>query len=161
MKQIVVAYDKKRGIGASNDLLWLRDLPADMQHFREVTMGTALVMGRKTFESIGKPLPHRQNIVISRSPLLIKGATVVSSLEEAYAAAESEDISVIGGGQIYELALGSVDEIVATEVDGTFPEAEIFFPELDMNRWYEVSREHHDADERNKYAFNFIIYKRA
>jgi len=161
MKRIIVAYDKNRGIGASNDLLWVRDLPADLRRFRDVTTGSAVIMGRKTYESIGKPLANRHNIVISRTPDRIDGVTVVSSLDEAYAAAPTEDIYVIGGGQIYELAISRVDEILATEVEAAFPQAEIFFPELDPTMWHEVSREHHGSDENNKYAFDFVIYARS
>ena len=160
MKRIIIAYDQNRGIGASNDLLWLRDLPSDLQHFKELTSGSAVVMGRKTYESIGRPLLNRQNIVISRQPIDIDGVIVVPSLEEAYHVATTDDIYVIGGGQIYEIALGSVDEVVATEVQASFPRAEIFFSPLDSDTWREVSREHHEADERNKYAFDFVVYAR-
>ena len=160
MKRIIVAYDRKRGIGASNDLLWVRDLPADLRHFRDVTTGSTVIMGRKTYESIGKPLPNRYNIIISRAPDKIDGVTVVSSLDEAYAAAPTEDVYVIGGGQIYELAIDRVDEILATEVDATFAQAEIFFPNLDLSVWHEVSREHHGSDENNRYAFDFVVYVR-
>lgn len=158
MKRIIVAYDKQRGIGASNDLLWVRDLPADLKHFRELTIGSTVILGRKTYESIGKPLANRQNIVISRTPMKIDGVRVVSGLQEAYSAASSNDVYIIGGGQIYELALDSVDEILATEVDATFKIAEIFFPVLDMSKWQEIAREHHEADEKNKYDFDFVIY---
>ena len=162
MKSIVVAYDKKYGIGVANDLLWLRDLPADLRHFKQTTMGGAIIMGRKTFDSIGIPLPGRQNIVISRSTMIIEGATAVTSLDEAYRAVEPDrEIYIIGGGQIYEAALPTVDRVVATEVDAEFPQATVFFPALDRAIWHEVSREHHDADERNKYPFDFVVYDRA
>lgn len=161
MKSIVVAYDKNYGIGAQNDLLWLRDLPADLKHFRQTTMGGAIIMGRKTFDSIGVPLPGRQNIIVSRSPMIIEGATTVTSLDKAYAAVEPErETYVIGGGQIYEAALSDMDQIIATEVDASFPQATVFFPAIDKNTWQEVSREHHDADERNKYSFDFVVYTR-
>jgi dihydrofolate reductase len=160
MKRIIVAYDKNRGIGASNDLLWLRDLPADLRHFRDATMGSTVIMGRKTYESIGKPLANRHNIVISRTPGEIDGVTVVSSFGEAYAAASTKDVYVIGGGQVYELAIDSVDEVLATEVDATFPQAEIFFPEISKEAWQETSREHHERDESNKYAFDWVTYAR-
>ena len=160
MKRIIVAYDRNRGIGAANDLLWLRDLPADLKHFKEVTTGSAVIMGKNTYDSIGHPLPNRENIVLSRSAESIDGVKVVASLEEAYEAATTPDIYIIGGGQVYALALPTVDEVYATEVQDVFPAAEIFFPELDSNIWYEASREHHEADEKNKYAFDFIIYKR-
>lgn len=160
MKRIIVAYDKNRGIGASDDLLWQRDLPMDLRHFKELTTNSTVVMGRKTYESIGRPLPNRHNIVISRQAMSIDGVSVVSSLSEAYEMATTDDIYVIGGGQIYELALDSVDEVIATEVLASFPQAEIFFPELEAETWIEVSRDHHEADERNKYPFDFVVYTR-
>lgn len=160
MKRIVVAYDKNRGIGAANDLLWQRDLPADLKHFKEMTTGSTVIMGKNTFESIGRPLPNRDNIVLSRSAEDIEGVTIVTSLDEAYSVATTPDVYIIGGGQIYELALLSVDEIYATEVQEVFPAAEIFFPELDMNVWKEVSRKHHKSDASNKYAFDFVTYTR-
>jgi dihydrofolate reductase len=163
MKTIIVAYDKKRGIGASNDLLWQRDLPADLAHFKEVTMGGALIMGRKTYESIGRPLPDRQNIVISRDvSTRIEGVAVVGGLQAAYAIAEPErPLYIIGGGQIYELAIDTVDRIFATEVQATFDNADVFFPKIDTTQWQEVTREHHKADAQNKYAFDFVVYERS
>jgi dihydrofolate reductase len=158
MRSIIVAYDQNRGIGAANDLLWKRDIPADLRRFKELTTGSAIIMGRKTYESIRRPLPNRQNIVISRQGEPIEGVTVVTNLNDAYAAATTEDIYIIGGGQIYELALDSVDQILATEVDASFPAADVFFPELDETVWQESSREHHAADENNKYPFDFVIY---
>lgn len=161
MKTIVVAYDKKRGIGAENDLLWHRDLPTDQRHFKEVTSGGALIMGRKTYESIGRPLPGRQSIVISRNDESIPGVTVVHSLEDAYAAVEDgRGVFIAGGGQIYTLALDTVDCIVATEVDAVFNQADIFFPSIDMSVWKEDRREHHEKDEANLYDFDFVTYVR-
>lgn len=160
MKSMVVAYDKNRGIGADNDLLWQRDLPADLRHFRKMTIGKSIVMGRKTFESIGsKPLPERQNIVLSRTPTGVEKVITAGSLEAAYAMAQYP-IVVIGGGSVYEDALPDIDVIYATEVDAAFPQASVFFPEIDMNQWQEVSRTHHEADEKNKYAFDFVEYRR-
>lgn len=161
MKSIVVAYDKNFGIGAENDLLWLRDLPDDLKHFKEKTMGQAIIMGHKTYDSIGRPLPGRQNIVISRQPLEIEGVTVITSLEAAFEAVEpGKDGVVIGGGQIYTLAFDVVDIIFATEVQAEFPQATVFFPKIDRETWKEVSREHHMADERNKYDFDFVTFER-
>lgn len=161
MKNILVAYDQKRGIGAEGDLLWQRDLPADLRHFKDLTTGHAIIMGRKTFDSIGHPLPHRQNIVISRQPRTIDGVTVVSSLDEAYAAVDhGKKPYVIGGGEIYRLALPDADRIFATEVKATFDQATVFFPPIDMTEWFEVSRAHHQADKRNLYDFDFVIYER-
>lgn len=160
MKQIVVAYDKHRGIGAENDLLWKRDLPADLRHFKELTAGTTVVMGRITYESIGRPLPNRENIVVSMTMHAMDGLVVVRSLDEAYERATHDIVSIIGGSQIYEQALASADTILATEVQAEFPQAEVFFPSIDMSKWQEASREHYTADEHNKYDFDFVAYRR-
>ena len=162
MKTIVVAYDKNHGIGVANDLLWQRDLPDDLKHFKAVTMGGAIIMGHKTFESIGRPLPGRQNIVISRDgSLLIDGVAVATSLASAYQMVEpGREVFIIGGGQIYALAIDTVDRIFATEVSASFPEADVFFPAIDAVIWQEKDRVHHPADERNRYAFDFVTYVR-
>lgn len=161
MKQILVAYEKNRGIGADNDLLWQRDLPADLKHFKDATTDTTVIMGRKTFESIGRPLPNRQNIVISRTLNELSGIAIARSLKEAYELATHETISIIGGAQVYAEALDSADTIMATEVEASFPEATVFFPAIDPEVWHEASREHHDADESNKYSFDFVTYRRS
>lgn len=162
MKAIVVAMDKKRGIGAENDLLWQRELPADLAHFKKLTTGKSVIMGRKTFESIGsRALPNRQNIVVSRKgPTGVEGVVTAASLEAAYALAQY-DVVVIGGGEIYRQALNDVGMLHVTEVAAEFPAATVFFPAIDPAVWYEASREHHVADERNKYAFDFVTYVRA
>ena len=157
MKSIVVAYDRNRGIGADNELLW-PSMPADFRHFREITTGETVIMGRKTYDSIGRPLPNRQNIVVSRSDLTIDGVTVVGTLEDAYAASEHE-IFVIGGGSIYAQALTDMDLVHATEIDGAFPHATVFFPALGAE-WHEAAREHHEADEKNAYPYDFVTYER-
>jgi len=159
MKTILVAYDKNLGIGAKNDLLW--HLSADLRRFKELTTGNAIIMGRKTYESIGRPLPNRQNIVISHSPDVIQGVQVVDSLQAAYDAIEAgRETFVIGGGQIYALAMDTVDQILATEVDAVFEQADIFFPAVDKRIWQETNRIHHEADERNAYNYDFVTYKR-
>lgn len=160
MKSIVVAMDKDRGIGANNALLWQRDLPADLAHFKQLTIGKSIVMGRKTYESIGRALPDRENIVISRSQVIANPAVVTAvSLAQAYALAR-HPIAVIGGGQIYEQALSTVDVLYVTEVDAVFREASVFFPKIDPDMWRETAREHHAADDRNKYAYDFVTYER-
>jgi len=159
MKNIIVAYDKNRGIGAANDLLWTRDLPADLRHFKELTTSHSIIMGRKTYESLGRPLPNRQNIVISRDLESVEGFVVVRDLDEAYEVAEDQEIFVIGGWQIYKLAIDTVDELLVTEVDEIF-NAEVFFPEIDVHVWRETAREHHDKDESNKYDYDFVTYSR-
>lgn len=158
MKSIVVAYDRNRGIGAKNDLLWQRDLPADLAHFKQLTMGGSLIMGRNTFESIGRALPGRENIVVTHRPLDAVDVIAVSGLAAAYEQAHGNQF-VIGGAQVYEQALPDVDTIYATEVQATFPQAEVFFPVLDAS-WREMAREPHTADERNKYDYDFVTYAR-
>jgi dihydrofolate reductase len=162
MKSILVAYDRGRGIGADNDLLWQRDMPSDLKRFRELTTGNAIIMGWKTYESIGRALPNRQNIVMSRSAHdEVEGITIAGSLEAAYAAVDPDrETFVIGGGQVYAQALDSVDRILATEVDAVFSEATVFFPVLDMTIWKETERVHHEADDRNKYPYDFVTYER-
>lgn len=156
MKSMVVAYDRNRGIGAEGDLLWQRDLPADLQHFKKLTTGKSIIMGRKTFESIGsKPLPDRQNIVLSRTPTGVTKVLTCNSLTAAYAMAQYP-VVVIGGESVFREALPDVDTIYATEVNADFPQATVFFPAIDMSVWHEVSREHYEADEKNKYAFDFV-----
>lgn len=159
MKSIVVAMDRNNGIGADNDLLWQRDLPADLAHFKKLTTGGSVIMGRKTFESIGRPLPNRENIVISRTPTGIPGVLTAGSLEAAYALARNP-VYVIGGGQIYALALDSVDKLYVTQVDADFPQATVFFPQINCETWQEASRDHREADDQNKYSFDFVEYER-
>ena len=158
MKSIVVAYDSHRGIGAANDLLWQRDLPADLAHFKKLTMGGSLIMGRNTFESIGRALPGRENIVVTHRPLDVVDIVAVDSLDAAYNVAHGNQF-IIGGGQIYAQSLKDVDVVYATEVHVSFPQAEIFFPELG-SEWRETAREAHSADDRNKYAYDFVTYVR-
>jgi dihydrofolate reductase len=161
MKSIVVAMDKDRGIGANNTLLWQRDLPADLAHFKQLTVGKSIIMGRKTYESIGRALPDRENIVVSRSQAIADpGVVTAVSLVQAYALAQ-HPIAVIGGGQIYEQALSTVDVLYVTEVDAVFREASVFFPKISPDMWRETAREHHAADDRNKYAYDFVTYERS
>ena len=159
MKAIVVAIDKNNGIGAENDLLWQRDLPADLAHFKKLTTGGSIIMGRKTFESIGRPLPERENIVISSKPTDVKGVLTANSLASAYELARYP-VFVIGGGQIYAQAINDVDRLYVTYVDADFSQATVFFPQISCDDWQEVSRDHHEADEKNKYAFDFVVYDR-
>ena len=158
MKAIVVAYDQNHGIGAANDLLWQRNLPADLAHFKELTTGKTIIMGRKTYDSVGRPLPNRQNIVISRSEITAEGVLGVHSLAEAYAAAE-HDICIIGGGEIYAQALQDCETVYATEVKASFPQATVHFPVLGTE-WHATSRESHNADEKNLYDYDFVTYTR-
>lgn len=161
MKTIIVAYDKHYGIGANNDLLWKNDLPADLQHFKETTTSQSVIMGLNTYNSIGRPLPNRQNIVISFKIEPIDGCEVVDSLQAAFSAVlPDKEAFVIGGGQIYALAIDTADRILATEVDHLFGTATVFFPEIDFTKWQETKREKHTADERNLYNYDFVTYER-
>jgi len=156
----IVAIDENGAIGRQGDLLC--HLPADMRHFKEVTMGHSIVMGRKTFESFPRrPLPGRQNIVITRNATWqYAGTTVVHSLDEAIEAAETDTVFVIGGAQVYSLALPRVDVLHLTLIHARWASADVFFPTLDPDEWQEVGREHHESDHRNAYEFDFITLKR-
>lgn len=158
--QAIVAIDENGAIGRQGGLLC--HLPADMRHFKEVTMGHSIVMGRKTFESFPRrPLPGRQNIVITRNAeWQYPGVTIAHSLDEAIAAAETDTVFIIGGAQVYEQALPLVDELHLTMIHARWASADAFFPTLDLNEWQEVSREHHKSDHRNAYEFDFITLKR-
>lgn len=161
-KAIIVAYDKNRAIGRHGDLPWKRSLPADLAHFKKLTKGGNVVMGRKTFESIGShPLPERENIVISSRPTGIKGVLTAVNLESALALARYKTF-IIGGAQVYGDALGipEIDTIYTTEVDATFSDADTFFPDIDMTIWEETDRVHHPTDDDNAYAFDFVTYRR-
>ena len=162
MKSIhaIVAVASDWAIGRQGELLC--HLPADMKHFKEVTMGHSIVMGRKTFESFPRrPLPGRQNIVITRNAgWQYDGVTVVHSLEEAIAAAETDTVFIIGGAQVYEQSLPLVDVLHLTLIHARWASADAYFPVLDMNEWQMVSSEHHESDYRNAYEFDFITLKR-
>ena len=156
----IVAVATDWAIGRQGDLLC--HLPADMKHFKEVTMGHSIIMGRKTFGSFPRrPLPGRQNIVITRNAdWQYPGVTVVHSLDEAIASAETDIVFIIGGAQVYEQALPRVDVLHLTQIHARWASADAFFPALNMDQWQEVSREHHESDHRNAYEFDFITLKR-
>jgi len=158
--QAIVAIDENGAIGRQGGLLC--HLPADMRHFKEVTMGHSIVMGRKTFESFPRrPLPGRQNIVITRDAAWQwVGVTVAHSFDEAIRAAETDAVFIIGGAQVYELALPLVDVLHLTLIHARWASADVFFPPLDMSQWQEVGREHHTSDHKNAYEFDFITLKR-
>ncbi len=159
MKRIIVAYDKNRMIGKNGELPWQGELPADMRHFRDITTGHTVVMGRKTFDSIGRALPKRQNIVVSRSELQLESALVASSLEQAYGFAIDDDIYVLGGGEIYAQAIHDMDEIYATEINASF-DGDASFPPLDATIWSESSRQDFSPDDANRYGYSFVTYKK-
>ena len=162
MYTAIVAAGSNNEIGKDNDLLW--HLPKDMKWFKEHTQGADVIMGRNSYEALPdkyRPLPKRTNIVITRQEAYSapKGVHVVNSLEGAFKVAEDCDETkkfIIGGGQIYTQALAQTNQILLTRVHGDFPEADAFFPELDMEEWIVAWREDHPADEKHKYAFSFI-----
>ncbi|MGB4400114.1 MAG: dihydrofolate reductase [Daejeonella sp.] len=157
---LIVAVDENNGIGKDNKLPW--HLPADLKHFKNLTTGHPIIMGRKTFESIGKALPNRLNIVVSRqSSYTAEGATVVSSLEEAMGLCdESEEAFIIGGAQIFEHSFSYADILYLTVIHHQF-DADTFFPKVDKETWKEVESTTHAPDEKNLYSYTFIKYKRA
>ncbi len=158
MISIVVAMDKNRAIGSRNGLPW--KLPADLKHFKEVTMGHPIIMGRKTHESIGRALPGRKNIIITRQKdFAAPGCEVVQSFDEALARAGEGEVFVIGGGEIFVQAMPRVQKMYMTEVNHEFS-ADVYFPEFNKNEWREMSREPHAADEKNPHEYSFVVYER-
>jgi len=156
---IVVATDEQGGIGLEGRLPW--HLPNDLKRFKALTMGKPIVMGRRTFDSIGRALPGRVNIVVSRqSGLGIDGCVVVPSLEAALeAAGEADETCVIGGAEIYRLALPLAETLHLTRVHATVG-ADTFFPVIDAAQWEEISREDCPADERHAYPYSFVTLRR-
>jgi dihydrofolate reductase len=156
---IVVAISVNNAIGKDNQLLW--HLPADLKHFKEITSGNTIIMGRKTYDSIGRPLPNRRNIVITRkADLSIPNVEVVHSLEEAISLCKAENEAfVIGGAEIYRQALQFTNRIYLTTVHQDY-DADTFFPELKENEWKEVEKIDHEADEKNKVAYTFSTLER-
>ena len=159
MLSIIAAIDQNRALGYKNQLLFY--LPADLKHFKALTTGHTIVMGRKTFESLPKgALPNRRNIVIStRRDLSFPGAEIYHSLEDALAHCEADEhIYIIGGASLYKELLGVADRLCLTEIDDTPANADTFFP--DYSDWHEVAREDHPADERHAHAYSFVDYVR-
>lgn len=157
---VITAFDQHRAIGTNGDLPWGRSLPADLANFKRLTTGGSIIMGRKTFESIGsRPLPDRENIVLSSRPTGVKGVLTAVSLSSAYALARYPTF-VIGGAQVYSQALHDATILYITQVDAVFDDADTFFPEINMDEWQETNREHHEADAENLYAFDFVTYTR-
>jgi len=155
---IVVAIASNNAIGKNNELLW--HLPNDLKHFKEKTTGHTIIMGRKTFDSVGRPLPKRRNIVVTRHQMSIEGCEVVHSLPEALALCEGQaEVDIVGGAEIYKQAMPLVNYIHLTIVHQAF-EADAFFPEIDYNDWQELDREDHQPDERHAYPYSFITLKR-
>jgi dihydrofolate reductase len=155
---ITVATAANNAIGKNNQLLW--HLPNDLKHFKEITSGHTLIMGRKTFDSVGRPLPKRRNIVITRQQIQIEGCEVVHSLNEALQlGAQESELHIIGGAEIYQQAIPITDVINLTLVHQSF-DADTFFPELNPEEWLETDRRNFEPDERNPLPYSFITLKR-
>lgn len=161
----VAAMGRNRVIGAQGKLPW--DLADDRIYFRKVTLGKVIILGRKTYEAIGRLLPDRVHIIVTTDrSYTVPGALIAHSKDEALKLALQEaskihedEIIVAGGGKVYEEFLPETDRIHLTYVDAE-PEGDAFFPELDMTQWDEVSREHHEADQHNQYDFDIVVYER-
>lgn len=157
---MIVAHAENRIIGKDNDMPW--HLPADLAYFKKTTLGKPVVMGRKTYESIGRPLPGRQNIVISRNAdYQIEGVDVVTSVDEALVKAGNVDeIMVIGGGAIYQHCMSAADKLYVTHINASI-DGDTQFAQYDTDKdWQKVSSEFYAADEKNAYDLDFCIYER-
>lgn len=158
---IISAIGNNNEIGRKNELLW--NLPIDMKHFKETTTGHPVIMGQKTFESIGRPLPNRRNIILTLDKEYKKdGIEVAYSMEELdkmlEQAEKDEEFFVIGGGQIYRLFIDKADKLYITHVNKSFPDADTYFPVIDSKKWQVMSEDRHEKDDANIYDCNFTIY---
>ena len=160
---IIVAKDKNNAIGKDDKLLV--HLPKDLKMFKDKTINNIIIMGRKTFQSIGKALPNRINIIITRDKdFVAENCLIFNSIDDAIESLENnyleKEIFIIGGGEIYKQVLLFVNKLYITEIDNIFPEANIFFPDIDMNDWIEINRIHNIKDDIHKYDFDFVEYER-
>lgn len=156
----IVAMDQNRVIGKDNRLPW--HLPADLAHFKKITMGHAIVMGRKTFESIGRPLPGRENVVVTRNRAFqAEGCTVLHSLEAIFqfAAKRGDEVFVIGGAELFQATLPFADRLYITKIEASFP-GDTFYPAFDESEWQLVSYAKGIKDEKNRYDYAFTVYER-
>lgn len=156
---IIVAMAQNRAIGINNTLPWR--CPEDLKHFKALTMGHHLIMGRKTYDSIGKPLPGRMTVVVTRNPILkIDGCAMANSLEAAITAcAGDEQVFIVGGAELYTQALPLVDVLYLTEIHQAV-EGDAFFPVIDASIWQEVARESHSQEKPQALRFDFVTYVR-
>ena len=160
MITIIAAIGKNNELGKDNQLLW--HLPEDLKYFKKMTLEHPIIMGRKTYESIGKPLPNRTNIVVSRKEDWFKeGILIVPSIKDAIKHAKkiNEQIFIIGGGNIYEQTIDLADCLKITQVDFQ-TEADAFFPKIDENIWQKTDEIHHPKDEKHTYDFSFQTWER-
>ncbi len=161
MISLIAAIGKNNELGKGNTLLW--HMPADMKHFREITALHAVVMGRKTFESIGKPLPNRRNIVITRDAnYKQKEVEIVHSLAGVLDLFpdQKEEIFVIGGAEIYKQTMPIADKLYITRIDAEDKNADAFFPEIIPVVWNEISHKEHQRDDKNPFGYTFSVYEK-
>jgi len=155
---IVVAIAQNHAIGKNNQLLW--NLPRDLKHFKDITTGHTVIMGRKTYDSVGKPLPKRRNIIITRQNITIEGCEVVPSIEDALTlCADEEEVFIVGGAEIYRQSMHLTNRIYLTIVKKDF-EADSFFPPIDVEEWKTTEQEDFEPDEKNPLPFSFITLER-
>ncbi|WP_207427254.1 dihydrofolate reductase [Pedobacter sp. SYSU D00535] len=156
----VVVVDEQWGIGKNNQLLV--HFPADLKRFKSITTGHTIIMGRKTFDSMGRALPNRRNVVVSRQKdLKLEGAEVFDSLDEALKACQGEaEVFIIGGAEIFRQAIEITDRVYLTRIHETF-DADTFFPKLATTEWVETEVEEHEPDEKNPFHYSYITYQRA
>jgi dihydrofolate reductase len=157
---LIAAHAKNRVIGKDNAMPW--HLPADLAYFKKVTLGKPIIMGRKTYESIGRPLPGRMNIIISRDPSYqVQGCETVTSVEQALLLIQAVDeVMVIGGGSIYEHCLPFADKLYITHIDAEI-EGDTYFPFYDTDHdWQKIASELYPADDKNKFSLEFSVYQK-
>jgi len=156
---LIAAVSKNNTIGNDNKLIW--HLPADLAHFKKITSGHSIIMGRKTYESIGRPLPNRRNIIVTRQQFFsAEGCEIMGSLQEAVdACLNEEEVFIIGGGDIYAQVLHAADKIYLTRIYKDF-EGDAKFPELNFSEWKLMKYTRHHADEKNSYEYSFSEYIR-
>ena len=154
---LIVAVDRQHGIGINNALPWR--LPEDLAFFKRITSGHAIIMGRKTFDAIGRPLPNRRNIVVTRNDAWRHdGVERAVSLQQAIHVAGEGEVFIIGGAQIYREAITLADRLIVTEIDAEFA-CDAFFPSIDSAAWHTESRETHHS-ESNGWDYSFVMYRR-
>lgn len=155
---LIVAMDNNRLIGSNNALPWY--LPADLKHVKELTEGKTIIMGRKNYESIGRPLPNRLNVILTRNEnFRAQGCEIYHTVDDILDKFKGEDVFIFGGEEVYKLFLPYVTTLYITVVDGEF-EGDTYFPEIDMSEWYESVVIRKEVDERNEYRHSFLVYRK-
>ena len=158
---VIVAVADNGAIGRDNNLIWR--LPNDLKYFKALTLGHTIIMGSNTFRSLPfGALPGRDNVVLSRSGAEFSGAIVYRGIEKALDAVKDQDeVFIIGGAQIYKQVMPYADKLYVTEVAASFPDADVFFPEIDKTVWREVSRQDNPVDEKHAYPYSFVVYEKS